>query len=92
MLLSRRTLVAIGASALVLASCNERSSVDKASEPAGKPAVVKSASAADPVAAQRTGSPGAPNATTTADPRQLPNPDPKFAADRAAPKAHRTFC
>ncbi|MDX2086258.1 MAG: arylsulfatase [Kofleriaceae bacterium] len=64
---------------IALCACSARSQDEGARSSAGdKGALVTSANAATPDRVQTTGTSGAPNATTTASPAQLPNPPPKF--------------
>src|SRR5262245_50631881 len=78
MLEHRRPFRLACAWALALAACNAQPSDNPPAPTTSKATLVKSAGAATAPAPQRTGKPGAPNATTTADPSQLPNPSPKF--------------
>jgi arylsulfatase len=74
----RRLLLYVLA-ATTLTACSGRSS-DHGARDGDEPKrdLVKAANAAAPAKVQTTGTAGAPNATTTANPAALPNPPPKF--------------
>ncbi len=74
--MSRFPIYALAASAL--AACNGRSADSGARPSESTGGLVKTAHAAGPAPVQTTGTPGAPNSTTTADPAALPNPPPRF--------------